>query len=80
MRRLTFRETNRDLDDSVYRNSDYSIASIQCVRNTQTPFMNAHNICINSTLTWKIFLESGEFNIHYPANSSIISISFSFRF
>ena len=73
---MTFRESKRNRNETKYLASDYSVVSIKCVKNTQSPFMNAHNICINSSMYWKIFLESGKFNIHYPHNSSNRSISF----
>ena len=31
--------------------------------------MEAHNICINSTYHWQLFLKNPNFNVHYPYNN-----------
>lgn len=48
----------------------YTTATIRYINHTESPFLEAHNICINSTYHWIIYLKSGSFNVHYPADRS----------
>lgn len=68
---FTGRENNRALSNSQFRQDKYSTATIRFVNKTDSPFLDAHNICMDKSFIWKVYLESGSIDIHYPDKQSI---------
>ena len=63
---LNYREHNRSISNALYSSYPYSAVSIHFVNNSDSPFLYAHNICVNSKLEWSIYLRCESFNVHYP--------------
>ena len=45
--------------------------SIRYINYTDSPFLEAHDICIDSNYHWNLFLGNQSFNLHYPSYHSI---------
>ena len=43
---------------------------IRFVNKTDSPFLDAHNICMHPSYNWKVYLPSGTMNFHYPDDQS----------
>ena len=54
--------------------SRYSTVSIEWVNHTDSPFMRARNVCVNTNNEWLIYLKSGTFNVNYPDRISIVML------
>ena len=63
--REQYRRTKKNITDS-----SYSTVSIEWVNHTDSPFMRARNVCVNSKNEWLIYLKSGNYNVHYPDRNS----------
>lgn len=48
----------------------YSSGTFRLINGTNSPFFEAHNICLNSRYSWSVYLKSGSLNIHYPNSNS----------
>ena len=67
---FTGREYDRSFSNSQFQQSKYTTATIRFVNKTDSPFLDAHNICVDASFTWKIYRQSGSMNFQYPDNQS----------
>ena len=68
---IMFRQAGRQANNSYYKQFDYSVATIRYIKYSGTPFLEGHNICLDSSNHWNIYLQKGTINIHYPDEGSM---------
>lgn len=75
------RERKKSIDNQQYRFQQYSTASVKVVNNSECPFVEGHNICLDKNYKWTIYLKQGSLDIYslFP-NCSVIGMIITVRF
>lgn len=63
-------ESKRNSSNENARHASYSKYQIRFIKGSNSPFVDAHNICIDSSRVWSFFFEGGGFRYRYPSKQS----------
>ena len=63
-------ESHRNSSNEKARHASYSKFRIRFIGGSNSPFMEASNLCIDSSRRWRFFFEGGNYQFHYPSKQS----------